>query len=129
MNLQSFARDNLARFLAVICLLVGLGDTARLVGLTSGVQNPLVEMGVTAFVFLGIFAISRLFASVGLWMGASWGSALLVGVTALELALMLIGSSNIQLGSLDIIIRLMLFVGILAVLGLKHLHAREQLHD
>ena len=54
------------RVVALISLLLGLNDAARLLGVTTGSQSPLDLLGVTGFVYLSIFALARLFAAVGL---------------------------------------------------------------
>lgn len=129
MDIRAFVREHIVRFLAVVCLLVGLGDTSRLVGLTTGAENPLTSFGITGFVFLAILAISRLFASVGLWINASWGGALLIGATLFEIGLLFSGSPDIHLSWFGILVRLGLLAGMLTILGRRYLHLREHVHD
>lgn len=103
------------RIIAIIALLVGLGDAARLLGVGAGNVSPLASLGPTGFVLLAVFGAARLFAAVGLWIGASWGAVLLVGATAVELVLFLSGNPNIQLDLLGFGVRLVLVVSILVL--------------
>ena len=70
------------RIVAIISLLLGLNDAARLLGVNLGEVSPIATMGMTGFVYLAIFALARLFAAVGLWIKASWGAVLLVATAA-----------------------------------------------
>jgi len=129
MDIRAFVREHIIRFLAVVCLLIGLGDTSRLVGLTTGAENPLTSLGMTGFVFLAILAISRLFASVGLWINASWGGALLIGASLFEIGLLFSRSADIHITWFGILVRLGLLGGMLAILGIRYLRLREHIHD
>ena len=129
MDIKAFARENFLRLLAVICLLVGLGDTSRLVGLSTGAESPLASLGDTGFVFLAIFSVSRLFAAVGMWINSSWGGALLIGATLFEIVLLFSGSPNIHLSWFDILVRLGMLGSLVAYLGLLYLNQRDHVHD
>ena len=129
MDIKAFARENVLRLLAIICLLVGLGDTSRLVGLTTGAENPLASLGDTGFVYLAIFSVSRLFAAVGLWINSSWGGALLIGATLFEVTLLFSGSPDIHLSWFGILVRLAMLGGLIAYLGLHYLNQRDHVHD
>ncbi|MBU1304713.1 MAG: hypothetical protein KKF33_04230 [Alphaproteobacteria bacterium] len=107
------------RIVAILCLLLGLSDAARLLGVNLGAVSPLATMGMTGFVYLGIFALARLFAAVGLWIKASWGAALLLGATGVELALYLLGSTDVTMSAVGFALRLVLLVSIVAILGLN----------
>ena len=77
-----FQAPNLAlyiRIVAILALILGLSDAARLLGVNLGPTSPISTMGFSSFVLLGVFCLARLFAAVGLWIKASWGAALLVG--------------------------------------------------
>lgn len=102
------------RIVAVIALLLGLADAARLLGVTSP-GSPLATLGPAGFTYLAVFSLSRLFAAVGLWIRASWGAVLLVGATAAELGLYLSGSPDVQMSILGFVLRLLLLAGILVI--------------
>ncbi|GHA36401.1 hypothetical protein GCM10007989_35660 [Devosia pacifica] len=108
------------RAIALISLLLGLNDAARLLGVYNSSNSPILMMGVDAFVLLAIFAVSRLFAAVGLWIGASWGAVLLVGATSAELVLYIVGS-EVQMSLFGFVLRLFLLASIIGVfmLGLR----------
>jgi uncharacterized membrane protein (DUF2068 family) len=116
------------RIVAIISLLLGLNDASRLLGVSTGAQSPIDLLGVTGFVYLAVFAMAQLFASVGLWIRASWGAVLLVGATAIELGMYLIGSKDVQMSALGFAIRLVLLVSIVVVFVLS-LRMRERAHD
>lgn len=100
------------RIIAIIALVVGLGDAARLLGVSSGNLSPLAQLGPLGFTYLAVFCLSRLFAAVGLWIGASWGAVLLIGATSIELLMFLSGNRDIHLDILGFGVRLLLVVGI-----------------
>ncbi|KKC31986.1 hypothetical protein [Devosia psychrophila] len=103
------------RVVAIISLLLGLNDAARLLGVGLGDVSPVATMGMTGFVYLGIFGLSRLFAAVGLWIKASWGAVLLVGATAVELGLYLFGNTDVRMSALGFAVRLVLLASILII--------------
>jgi len=115
------------RIVAIIALLLGLSDASRLLGVSSGNVSPLTELGTAGFVYLTIFALARLFAAVGLWIKASWGAVLLVGATAVELALYLLGSPDVKMSAFGFAVRLVLLVSIIVifVLGMRMRRSRE----
>lgn len=103
------------RIVAILSLLVGLGDASRLLGVSTGDANPIDLLGIAGFVYLSIFAMARLFASVGLWIRASWGAVLLLAATTVELGMYLLGNRAIQLSALDFAVRLVLLVAIVLI--------------
>jgi hypothetical protein len=115
------------RVVAIIALLLGLSDASRLLGVSTGAQSPLATLGTTGFAYLAVFALARLFAAVGLWIRASWGAVLLVGATAVELGLYLMGSRDVQMSAFGFAVRLVLLVSIVLIffLGLRLRRARE----
>jgi hypothetical protein len=115
------------RIVAIVALLVGLADAARLLGVSSGEVSPLQQLGPAGFVYLAVFCLSRLFAAVGLWIGASWGAVLLFGATSAELVLYLIGNRDVQLNLFEFAIRLIL-VAAIALLFFFSLRLRRA-HD
>lgn len=115
------------RIVAIVALLLGLADAARLLGVSPPNASPLAQMGVAAFVYLAVFCLSRLFASVGLWIGASWGAVLLVGATTVELVMFLAGNRDVQMDMFGFGIRLVLVIAI-ALLFVMSLRLRRA-HD
>jgi uncharacterized membrane protein (DUF2068 family) len=109
------------RIVAIISLLLGLNDAARLLGVQLGSVSPITTLGMTGFVYLAIFALTRLFAAVGLWIKASWGAVLLVGATSIELLLYLFGNPDVQMSAFGFAVRLVLLASILIifVLGIR----------
>lgn len=103
------------RIVAVISLMLGLNDAARLLGVGLGEVSPIATMGMTGFVYLAIFCLARLFAAVGLWIKASWGAVLLIGATAVELGLYLFGNPDVSMSALGFAVRLVLLASILII--------------
>ncbi|HQZ11473.1 MAG TPA: hypothetical protein PK286_01190 [Devosia sp.] len=119
MDLRGEIAERYVRVIAIVALLVGLGDAARLLGVTSGSVSPLTDLGVAGFVYLAVFCLARLFAAVGLWIGASWGAVLLVGATTVELLLFLFGNRDVQLDAIGFVVRLALVVAIVLLFVLR----------
>lgn len=107
------------RIVALVSLLLGLNDAARLLGIDQGAISPIATMGMTGFVYLAVFALARLFAAVGLWIKASWGAVLLVGATGVELALYLSGSPDVQMSTAGMVVRLILLAAIAVIVVLS----------
>ncbi len=129
MDFKSPIAGRYLRVIAIIALLLGLSDAARLLGVTGTAgQSPLATFGVTGFTYLAIFAAARLFAAVGLWIRASWGAVLLVGATGIELVMYLLGSRDVEMSAIGFAVRLVLLVSILLVFALS-LRFRERAHD
>lgn len=103
------------RVVAIISLMLGLNDAARLLGVGLGPVSPVDTMGMTGFVYLAIFCLARLFAAVGLWIKASWGAVLLVGATAVELGLYLLGNPDVRMTAFGFAVRLVLLASILII--------------
>lgn len=117
------------RIVALISLALGLSDASRLLGVQSGDDSPIAAMGLSAFVWLSIFALARLFAAVGLWIKASWGGVLLVGATGVELALYLAGSQDVQMTTFGFVVRVILLASIALILLLGFRMRRAAAHD
>ena len=128
MDFKSPIAGRYVRIVAIIALLLGLNDASRLLGVSTGAQSPIQLLGVTGFIYLAIFAVAQLFASVGLWIRSSWGAVLLVGATVLELGMYLMGNHDIQMSALGFAVRLVLLVSIILVFVLS-LRMRERAHD
>ena len=127
MDLKSEMNLRILRIIAMVALLMGLGDAARLLGVTTGTASPLQLLGVEGFVYLAVFCLARLFAAVGLWLGASWGAVLLVGGTVIELALYLGGNRAIEIDIIGFALRMLIVVavGVLVVLSLRLRRAHD----
>jgi hypothetical protein len=117
------------RIVALISLALGLSDASRLLGVQLGDDSPIAAMGLSAFVWLSIFALARLFAAVGLWIKASWGGVLLVGATGVELALYLAGSQDVQMTTFGFVVRVILLASIALILLLGFRMRRAAAHD
>ncbi|WDR06093.1 hypothetical protein PSQ90_01135 [Devosia rhodophyticola] len=117
------------RVVALLSLLLGLNDASRLLGVQLGPISPVAEFGVQGFILLGIFALCRLFAAVGLWINASWGAVMLVGATVAELILYVTGNEAVQMSALGFAVRLVLLVSIIVIFGLGVRHRRARAHD
>lgn len=107
------------RIVAIISLMLGLNDAARLLGVNLGPVSPIATMGMTGFVYLGIFGMARLFAAVGLWIKASWGAVLLVGSTGIELLLYLMGNPDVRMSAIGFAVRLVLLASIIIIFVLS----------
>jgi hypothetical protein len=130
MDFDSEPAGRYVRIIAIISLLLGLNDAARLLGvqLAPGL-SPLTALGPTGFTLLAIFALSRLFAAVGLWIKASWGAVLLVGATGVELILYLTGSRDVQMTMFGFAVRLVLLTAIIVIFVLALRLRRDRVHD
>lgn len=107
------------RIVAIISLMLGLNDAARLLGVSLGAVSPISTLGMTGFVYLAIFGLARLFAAVGLWIKASWGAVLLVGATGIELLLYLLGNPDVRMTAVGFAVRLVLLASILIIFVLS----------
>ena len=128
MDFKSPIAGRYVRIVAIIALLLGLSDAARLLGVNASTESPIAVLGVVGFTYLAIFAVARLFAAVGLWIRASWGAVLLIGATTIELGMYLLGSRDVQMSALGFAVRLVLLVSIVLILVLS-LRFRERAHD
>lgn len=125
----TFARENAAHLLALMCLIIGLGDAATLVGLHSGSVNPVAVLGTTGFIVLACFTIARLFASVGIWINASWGGVLLVSTALFELFAIAMGISTAPYTIPGIGLRILLAVAVAIVFINAWWQERKAVHD
>jgi len=128
MDFKSELAGRYLRIIAIIALLLGLADAARLLGVSTGAQSPLTQLGTVGFAYLACFSIARLFAAVGLWIRASWGAVLLAGATVIELALYFAGVREVRMDAVGFAIRLLL-VGGLGVLFFLNFRMRRSAHD
>ena len=114
------------RIIAIVALFLGLNDASRLLGVSLGATSPITQLGFSAFVYLAVFSLIKLFAAVGLWLKASWGAVLLVGATVVELALYLTGSPDVKMTALGFAMRLILLAAISVVFALSLRFTRAQ---
>lgn len=126
MDMKSVLAGRILKGIALIALLLGLADAARLLGVGTGSVSPLTALGPTGFTLLAIFCLSRLFAAVGLWIRASWGGVLLVGATLVELVLYLAGNPNVTMDIPGFIIRVLLVAALAALFALSFRLRRAQ---
>jgi hypothetical protein len=118
------------RIVAIIALLLGLNDSARLLGVSQGAESPISTLGVTAFVYLAVFTLALLFGAVGLWIKASWGAVLLVAATAVELIMFLLGNRDIGMSVYGFGVRLVLLAAIVGIVILNiRLRQAATAHD
>lgn len=117
------------RIVALLALLLGLSDAARLLGVSLDTISPIAVLGPAGFTYLAIFCLARLFAAVGLWIKASWGAVLLIGATAAELALYLSGSPDLRMGFVAFLMRVILLSAILTIFALAVRFNRAQAAD
>lgn len=119
---MDFSQDPIgryARILAILVLLLGINDAARLLGVSLGDQSPIALMGVKAYVYLGGFTLALLFAGVGLWIKASWGAVLVVIATGTELAMFLMHNPDMRMTLYSFMFRLFLFAATVAMIALS----------
>jgi uncharacterized membrane protein (DUF2068 family) len=128
MDFNSPIGGRYVRIVAIIALLLGLNDASRLLGVSTGATSPFDILGVNGFIYLSVFALARLFASVGLWIRASWGAVLLVGATGVELGMYILRNPDVQMSMLGFAVRLVLLISILLIFVLS-LRLRERAHD
>lgn len=119
MDFKSELAGRYLRIVAIIALLLGLSDASRLLGVSSGAQSPIVELGATGFAYLAVFCLARLFAAVGLWIKASWGAVLLGLATTVELLMYLFGNRDVTISALGFAVRLLLVASVAALLFLS----------
>jgi uncharacterized membrane protein (DUF2068 family) len=119
MDFKSELAGRYLRIVAIIALLLGLSDAARLLGVSSGAQSPITELGAAGFAYLTVFCLARLFAAVGLWIRASWGAVLLGISTTIELAMYLLRHPDVTISMVGFGIRLVLLVSVAVLLFLS----------
>jgi len=117
-----FSQDPIGRYvriLAILVLLLGINDAARLLGVSLGEQSPIDLMGVKAYIYLGGFTLALLFAGVGLWIKASWGAVLVVAATGAELTMFLMHNPDMRMTLYSFAFRLFLFAATVATIALS----------
>ncbi len=129
MVIKTFLQKYLMPLLAIIVLALALRDAASLLGVNSDDVSPISQMGLISFILMGIFTIFRLFAAVGMWIGAGWGAPLLVLVTIAELVLLSLGNDHITIHTVGLTIRLLLLFGVALWFALNYFFEREDIYD
>ncbi len=117
------------RLIAVLALLNGLADAARLLGVGAGDASPLQIFGIGGFATLLAFTVARLFAAVGMWIYSNWGAPLLFGATMAELIVFLLSIVKLDIGVAGFAFRLIELAGAILVLWLAYRASREEVHD
>ncbi len=129
---MDFSTEPLGRFvrvIAIITLLLGLSDAARLLGVSLGAQSPVEAMGLNAFIYMAVFTLTLLFAAVGLWIKASWGAVLLFAATIVQLALFLLRNPDVHMTIYSFAVRLVLLAAIVALFVLSFRQRRAAQPD
>lgn len=119
MDFKSPLASRFLRIVAIVVLLVGLSDAARLLGIASGGMSPIAQFGQVGFASLAAFCIAHLFAAVGLWIKASWGAVLLVIAIVAELVMFFAGLGGIQIGPIGFVIRVVVMSSVAVLLFLS----------
>jgi hypothetical protein len=117
------------RVLAVLCLYIGLALAARLLGVGTGSQSPLLLLGGATFSWLAVFTLGYLFAAVGIWIGLTWGYVIAIGTTFTEIVLVILGDPAVRLSNGDFLMALFVLVlaaGLFVVIEIRPLLT---LHD
>jgi Family of unknown function (DUF6163) len=107
------------RIIAILVLLLGINDAARLLGVSLGDQSPIALMGIKAYVYLAGFTLALLFAGVGLWIKASWGAVLVVAATGAELGMFLLHNPDMRMNLYSFAFRLFLFAAMVVLIVLS----------
>jgi len=129
MDLRMEPAGWMARVLALVSLLIGLGDAARLVGFDGDPAGPMVRLGATGFALVAIFCLMRLFGAVGLWIHTRWGAVLLASSTGVEVALFLGGGAWVQMSLIDFSFKLVVFLATILLLVFARVLALRQASD
>jgi len=119
MDFKSELAGRYLRIVAIIALLLGLSDASRLLGVSSGAQSPITELGAAGFAYPAVFCLARLFAAVGLWIRASWGAVLLGLSTTVELLMYVLRNQDVTISPFGFAVRLLLLVSVAALLFLS----------
>ncbi len=120
MDFKTELAGRYVRIVAIIALLLGLGDAARLLGVIGAGRKPDHRRSARPASPIWRFsALARLFAAVGLWIRASWGAVLLGLATTIELLMFFFGNRDVTISMLGFGVRLLLLVSVAALLVLS----------
>ena len=102
------------RVAAFLLLIAGLARACQILGITPDGQNfddltPAMRAGATTLLLVDVFA------SVGLWVGASWGPVMWAVALAIETSMYTIFSDVFGSYSLRVLVHGLLFVGFLVL--------------
>lgn len=129
MDLRTEPAGLVARVLAIVSLVMALGDAARLLGVWSGAQSPLVAFGSSGFALLAILAAACLFAALGLWLQVQWGAVLLAVALFVELFVFLFGRGVLALTLYGFIFKLVVLLATIGLIALSWFLARRHAAD
>lgn len=118
-----------ARIFAALSLFVALAGAARLLGVSSGPQNPIDILGPGPFAWQTAFVLGYLFAAVGIWIESSWGSVVLLGAAGFEVLLAMLGDPAVVLNAAGFTMRLVLVLGALALIVHARIKSTFTVHD
>lgn len=121
--------SRIIRILALTNLFNALLDAARLLGIGASSDSPMDMMGQSDFAFLMAFTLSRLFAAVGMWIFATWGTILLMLTSLIELILLGAGVVDLEIGFLGWVLRVIVLLGTTFVLAMAFRTWRLSVHD
>jgi len=119
----------LTRIIALAALVLALVDAGRLLGAGTSDANPIARFGVESFVLVGGFAVTRLFAAVGMWIRTNWGVPLLFIGTLAELLIFLSGLFRFEIGLVGFGLRLLLLAAASLLLWFAFQEWRKAVHD
>ncbi|MCB9993670.1 MAG: hypothetical protein H6873_08420 [Hyphomicrobiaceae bacterium] len=119
----------ITRIIALAALFTALLDAARLLGVGSVVGNPISEMGAATFTVMAVLTMFRLFAAVGMWIYAAWGTVLLFITSILEILIVITGMAGIDANIFGWLLRLLLLAGSGFLMGFAYTVWRRAIHD
>lgn len=117
------------RILALANLFNALLDASRLLGIWTPDESPMQAMGQSDFAFLVAFTLARLFAAVGMWIFATWGTILLMLTSVVEIILTVTGVIDLEINAMGWVFRFFVLVGTGFVLAMAFRKWRQSVHD
>lgn len=114
-----------ARIVAGISLFVGLANVLRAFGTFGDAYNPIEQYGQFGFSVLVITGLLRLFAAVGLWAYATWGAALLLIASLIELILIFLAITIVVISPLGFGLSVLLFFSGVGLLVWRYINTRH----
>ena len=114
-----------ARIVAGISLFVGLANVLRAFGTFGDAFNPIEQYGQFGFSVLVMTGLLRLFAAVGLWAYATWGAALLLIASLIELVLIFLAITTLVISPLGFGLSVLLFFSGVGLLVWRYINARH----
>jgi len=114
-----------ARVVASVSLFVGLANVLRAFGTFGDAFNPVEQFGQFGFSILLVTGLLRLFAAVGLWAYATWGAALLILASVIELVLLFLAITNVVISGLGVGLSVLLLGAGVGLLVWRYVNARH----